>query len=122
MITQNMSAASTATAAGSPAAVDERHLMHTLTRKLVPFLALIYVVAYVDRTVVGFAKLYMNAAVGLSDAAYGLGAGLFFIGYFLCEVPSNLALGRFGARVWFARILATWGVITMAMACVQGPT
>ncbi|SAK48118.1 major facilitator transporter [Caballeronia fortuita] len=99
----------------------ERRIVGMLIRKLMPFLALIYVVAYIDRTVVGFAKLHMNAAVGLSDAAYGLGAGLFFIGYFLCEVPSNLALERFGARVWFARILATWGVITMAMALTQGP-
>ncbi|XDA04085.1 MFS transporter (plasmid) [Cupriavidus sp. Agwp_2] len=91
-----------------------------LVRRLIPFLALIYVVAYIDRSVVGFAKLHMNAALGISDAAYGLGAGLFFIGYFLCEVPSNLALERFGARRWFARILLTWGLITMAMAFTQG--
>ncbi|AIO39598.1 major Facilitator Superfamily protein [Burkholderia cenocepacia] len=122
MTTQYTPAHPAADQSDSPAAVDERQLTRLLTRKLVPFLALIYVVAYVDRTVVGFAKLHMNAAIGLGDAAYGLGAGLFFIGYFLCEVPSNLALGRFGARVWFARILATWGVITMAMALVQGPT
>ncbi|MEM5403529.1 MFS transporter [Paraburkholderia unamae] len=103
------------------ASSEERHIVGHIARRLLPFLALIYVVAYVDRTVVGFAKLHMNAAVGLSDAAYGLGAGLFFIGYFLCEVPSNLALARFGARVWFARILFTWGVITMLMALVSGP-
>lgn len=101
------------TAPGTDRAIDhpdasERRIIGLLVRKLLPFLALIYVVAYIDRTVVGFAKLHMNAAVGLSDAAYGLGAGLFFIGYFLCEVPSNLALERFGVRVWFARILATW--------------
>ncbi|MBN3857257.1 MFS transporter [Paraburkholderia sp. Ac-20340] len=100
---------------------EEKRIVGHIARRLVPFLALIYVVAYVDRTVVGFAKLHMNAAVGLSDAAYGMGAGLFFIGYFLCEVPSNLALARFGARVWFARILFTWGAITMAMAFVSGP-
>jgi sugar phosphate permease len=103
------------------AGAEEKHIVGHIARRLVPFLALIYVVAYVDRTVVGFAKLHMNAAVGLSDAAYGLGAGLFFVGYFLCEVPSNLALARFGARVWFARILFTWGAITMAMAFVSGP-
>ena len=109
--------------AGTGAAqADEQRIMNLLVRRLIPFLALIYVVAYIDRSVVGFAKLHMNAAVGISDAAYGLGAGLFFIGYFLCEVPSNLALERFGARVWFARILATWGVITIAMALVNGPT
>nr|WP_236674394.1 MFS transporter [Paraburkholderia hospita] len=95
--------------------------MSLLVRRLIPFLALIYVVASIDRSVVGFAKLHMNAAVGISDASYGLGAGLFFIGYFLCEVPSNLALERFGARVWFARILFTWGVITMLMSLVSGP-
>ncbi|ALL69442.1 Nitrate/nitrite transporter (plasmid) [Paraburkholderia caribensis MBA4] len=109
--------------AGTGAALaDEQRIMSLLVRRLIPFLALIYVVAYIDRSVVGFAKLHMNAAVGISDASYGLGAGLFFIGYFLCEVPSNLALERFGARVWFARILFTWGVITMAMSLVSGPT
>lgn len=102
-------------------ASEEQRIIGMLTRKLMPFLALIYVVAYIDRSVVGFAKLQMNAAVGIGDAAYGLGAGLFFIGYFLCEVPSNLALERFGARRWFARILVTWGVITMAMALISGP-
>ncbi|MFP3552477.1 MFS transporter [Paraburkholderia sp. SIMBA_049] len=104
------------------AQADEQRIMSLLVRRLIPFLALIYVVAYIDRSVVGFAKLHMNAAVGISDASYGLGAGLFFIGYFLCEVPSNLALERFGARVWFARILFTWGVITMLMSLVSGPT
>ncbi|SPA02751.1 putative transport protein (MFS family) [Cupriavidus taiwanensis] len=103
----------------SQAAEDQR-IVGMLVRRLIPFLALIYVVAYIDRSVVGFAKLHMNAAIGISDAAYGLGAGLFFVGYFLCEVPSNLALERFGARRWFARILFTWGVITMAMAFTQG--
>ncbi|PZX22433.1 putative transport protein (MFS family) [Cupriavidus phytorum] len=101
-------------------AAEEHRIIGMLVRRLIPFLALIYVVAYIDRSVVGFAKLHMNAAIGISDAAYGLGAGLFFIGYFLCEVPSNLALERFGARRWFARILFTWGVITMAMAFTQG--
>ncbi|WP_305882076.1 MFS transporter [Cupriavidus sp. WGtm5] len=101
-------------------AQEETRIVGMLVRRLIPFLALIYVVAYIDRSVVGFAKLHMNAAIGISDAAYGLGAGLFFIGYFLCEVPSNLALERFGARRWFARILLTWGLITMAMAFTQG--
>ncbi|QBY50916.1 MULTISPECIES: MFS transporter [Cupriavidus] len=101
-------------------AQEETRIVGMLVRRLIPFLALIYVVAYIDRSVVGFAKLHMNAAIGISDAAYGLGAGLFFVGYFLCEVPSNLALERFGARRWFARILLTWGLITMAMAFTQG--
>lgn len=106
---------------GNSESEEEKLIVGHIARRLLPFLALIYVVAYVDRTVVGFAKLHMNAAVGLSDAAYGLGAGLFFVGYFLCEVPSNFALSRLGARVWFARILLTWGTITMAMAFVSGP-
>ncbi|RZJ20406.1 MAG: MFS transporter [Acinetobacter sp.] len=81
----------------------------------------LYLVAYIDRAAVGFAHLHMGADVGIGDAAYGLGAGLFFIGYFLFEVPSNLLLDKFGARKWFARILLTWGLITMAMALIQGP-
>ncbi|AUX91234.1 MFS transporter [Acinetobacter sp. ACNIH1] len=82
---------------------------------------MLYLVAYIDRAAVGFAHLHMGADVGIGDAAYGLGAGLFFIGYFLFEVPSNLLLDKFGARKWFARILLTWGLITMAMALIQGP-
>lgn len=100
----------------------ESALIRRITRKLIPFLVLLYLVAYIDRSAVGFAKLHMGADVGIGDAAYGLGAGLFFIGYFLFEVPSNLLLERFGARRWFARILITWGAITMGMAFVQGPT
>jgi len=103
-------------------AEQERRIISLLTWKLIPFLALIYVVAYVDRSVLGFAKLHMNTEVGIGDAAYGMGAGLFFVGYFLCEVPSNLALERFGARRWFARIMFTWGAITMAMALIHNAT
>ena len=78
--------------------------------RLLPFLFFCYFVAYLDRVNVGFAKLQMNSALGLSEAAYGFGAGLFFISYFLFEVPSNLALERFGARLWIARIMLSWGV------------
>ena len=77
--------------------------------------------AYLDRVNVGFAKLHMLADLQFSEAMYGLGAGLFFIGYFLMEIPSNLMLERFGARRWFARIMLTWGAITIGMAFVQGP-
>lgn len=100
----------------------ESALIRRITNKLIPFLVLLYLVAYIDRSAVGFAKLHMGADIGIGDAAYGLGAGLFFVGYFLFEVPSNLLLERFGARRWFARILVTWGAITMGMAFVQGPT
>ncbi|BAN49108.1 MFS transporter [Metapseudomonas resinovorans] len=98
----------------------EARIIRTLTLRLIPFLILLYLVAFIDRSAVGFAKLHMNADIGISDMAYGFGAGLFFIGYFIFEVPSNLLLERYGARRWFARILITWGAITVGMALVQG--
>lgn len=101
---------------------QELGLIRRITFKLIPFLVLLYLIAYVDRSAVGFAKLHMGADVGIGDAAYGMGAGLFFIGYFLLEIPSNLMLERFGARRWFARIMLTWGAITIGMAFIQGPT
>ncbi len=85
-----------------------------MTWRLIPFLFLCYVVAYLDRVNVGFAKLQMLKDLGMSDTAYGIGAGIFFIGYFLFEVPSNLILHRIGARVWIARIMITWGVLSAA--------
>jgi MFS family permease len=100
----------------------ETRVIRMMTVKIIPFLILLYLVAYIDRSTLGFAKLQMNADVGIGDAAYGLGAGLFFIGYFLCEVPSNVFLVRFGARRWFARILVTWGAITVCMSLINGPT
>ena len=84
-------------------------------------MGLLYVVSFLDRVNVGFAALTMNADIGLSASAFGLGAGIFFIGYFLFEVPSNLILQRVGARIWIARILVTWGLISIAMAAVRGP-
>src|SRR6185437_17029858 len=86
--------------------------------RLMPFLVVCYFVAYLDRVNVGFAKLQMNSALGLSEAAYGFGAGLFFIAYFLLEVPSNLALDRFGARLWIARIMISWGIISGLFAFI----
>lgn len=99
----------------------EKDIIKKITYRLIPALMVLYTIAYIDRGAVGFAKLYMNADIGLSDAAYGLGAGLFFIGYFIFEIPSNLMLAKVGARKWFTRILLTWGLITMAMALTQGP-
>jgi ACS family tartrate transporter-like MFS transporter len=90
-------------------------------RRLIPFLALLYFVAYLDRVNVGFAALQMNGALGLSPLDYGRGAGIFFLGYFLFEVPSNLALARVGARVWIARIAIVWGLVSMAMVFAVGP-
>ncbi|GHB75741.1 MFS transporter [Streptomyces viridiviolaceus] len=94
--------------------------MAKVKRRLVPLIALLYLIAYLDRNNVGFAKSAMAADLGFSDAVYGLGAGIFFIGYVLFEVPSNAAMYRFGARRWIARILLTWGVMACAMALVQG--
>jgi ACS family tartrate transporter-like MFS transporter len=82
-------------------------------RRLIPFLALLYFVAYLDRVNVGFAALQMNAALGLSPLDNGRGAGIFFLGYFLFEVPSNLALARVGARIWIARIAIVWGIVSI---------
>jgi D-galactonate transporter len=81
-----------------------------------------YVVAYLDRVNVGFAKLGMSTDLGLSDAVYGFGAGIFFIGYFIFEVPSNIILHRVGARVWIARIMVTWGIVSMLTMFVTTPT
>jgi ACS family tartrate transporter-like MFS transporter len=89
--------------------------------RLIPFLALLYFVAYLDRVNVGFAALQMNTALKLSASVYGFGAGIFFIGYFLFEVPSNLMLQRFGARLWIARIVFLWGLVSTAMMFARGP-
>ncbi|QEE39210.1 MULTISPECIES: MFS transporter [unclassified Methylobacterium] len=87
--------------------------------RLVPFLMLCYVVAYLDRVNVGFAKLQMSQELKFSETVYGLGAGIFFLGYFLFEVPSNVILHRVGARVWIARIMITWGLISGAFVFVN---
>jgi ACS family tartrate transporter-like MFS transporter len=92
-----------------------------IRRRLIPFLALLYFIAYLDRVNVGFAALQMNAALGLSPLDYGRGAGIFFLGYFLFEVPSNLALARIGARIWIARIAIVWGFVSMATMFAVGP-
>jgi MFS family permease len=86
-----------------------------------PFLLLAYLICYIDRVNVGFASLQMNKAVGIDPKTYGLGAGIFFVGYFILEVPSNLALERFGARTWIARIMITWGLVSAAFALIGGP-
>jgi D-galactonate transporter len=97
----------------------EELLFGKITRRLIPFLFVLYIAAYLDRINVGFAALDMKADLGFSDTVYGLGAGIFFLGYFLFEVPSNLLLQRFGARRWMARIMVTWGLISAAMSLVS---
>ena len=100
----------------------EASTIRRVTTRLVPFLIVCYFVAYLDRVNVGFAALTMNKELGLSSTAYGLGAGIFFLSYFLFEVPSNLFLERFGARKWIARIMFTWGLLSGSMAFITGET
>ena len=99
-----------------------RRTISAVTWRLIPFLLLLYIVAWLDRVNVGFAALQMNDALGFSAAIYGFGAGVFFVGYALCEIPSNLILARVGARRWIARIMLTWGVLAVAMMFVRTPS
>jgi MFS family permease len=91
------------------------------TRRLIPFLLLMYVLAFLDRANVGFARQALHDVVGISDAAFAFGASIFFVAYVLLEVPSNLALHKVGARVWMCRIMVTWGIVSAATLFVQGP-
>ena len=102
--------------------IVEQQIMRKLNLRLIPFLIFLYVVSYLDRVNVSFAALTMNKEIGLNPYIYGWGAGIFFIGYCAFEVPSNIALVRFGARRWIARILFSWGIAAAAMALVQGST
>ncbi|KMS76521.1 MFS transporter [Streptomyces viridochromogenes] len=102
-----------------PDIARENAVFRKVVRRIVPFLVLCYVVSYLDRVNVGFAKLQMSDDLGFSEAAYGLGAGLFFIGYFLFEVPSNLMLQRVGARTWIARIMISWGLVSASFVFVS---
>ncbi len=103
-----------------PPPIDAETVMKRALRRIIPFIFACYVVSYLDRINVGFAALQMNKDLGLTPSQFGLGAGLFFIGYFVCEIPSNLALQRFGARRWIARIMITWGLISTLTALVTG--
>ena len=99
----------------------ERSALKKIMVRLVPFLALLYVFCLLDRNNVGIAALTMKADLGFSDKIYGLGAGIFFIGYFIFEVPSNLIMERVGARRWIGRIMLSWGVLSAAMMFVRTP-
>ena len=92
----------------------EARVISKVSRRIVPFVALCYFVCYLDRVNVGFAALEMNKDLGFTATMFGWGAGIFFFGYFFFEVPSNLALERFGARLWIARIMVTWGLLSAA--------
>ncbi|MCX4830514.1 MFS transporter [Streptomyces sp. NBC_01016] len=108
--------------ADTPELARENAVFRKVIRRIVPFLILCYMVSYLDRVNVGFAKLQMSSDLGFSEAAYGLGAGLFFIGYFFFEVPSNLLMQKVGARTWIARIMISWGLVSAAFAFVNSET
>ncbi|WP_246793190.1 MFS transporter [Burkholderia perseverans] len=99
----------------------ESRVTRKLMWRIIPFVMLLYFVSFLDRVNVGFAALTMNASLGLTPTAFGLGGGLFFIGYFLFEVPSNLILSKVGARIWIARVMISWGIVSAASALVTGP-
>ena len=101
--------------------IDGREVVARVIRRIIPFAFICYVVAYIDRVNVGFAAAALQRDLGLNDAQFGQGAGLFFIGYCLFEVPSNLMLERVGARRWIARILISWGIVSMGMLLVRDP-
>ena len=106
----------------SPDARTGARAVARVRARLIPFLFALYVVSYLDRVNVGFAALHMNADLGLGPEIFGLGAGIFFLGYFLFEVPSNLLMLRFGARLWIGRIMISWGLVSCAMALTGGVT
>jgi len=103
---------------GSEMSVHPQQIMAKVARHLVPFLIFCYFLSYLDRVNIGFAALTMNKDIGLSASAFGFGASIFFLGYFLFEVPSNLLLEKFGARMWIARIMISWGILSTALAFV----
>ncbi len=111
------------TGGGALTSSQQRAVIAKINRRLLPLLFLCYVIAYIDRINLGFAKLHLREVLGVDPAVfgsvYGLGAGLFFIGYFLFEVPSNLIMQRVGARIWIARIMIVWGLVSMAMMFIN---
>lgn len=100
----------------------ESRVIRKISWRIVPFIMLLYFIAFIDRVNIGFAALTMNKDLGFSPAVFGFGAGIFFLGYFLCEVPSNIVLDKVGARLWIARVMITWGIISGLFAFIQGET
>ena len=99
----------------------EAQVLSRVTRRIVPYIVLLYFIAFLDRVNIGFAALQMNEAIGLTPIQFGLGASLFFYGYFAFEVPSNIILHKVGARFWIGRVMITWGLVSGAMAFINGP-
>jgi MFS transporter, ACS family, tartrate transporter len=105
-----------------PALDLEKRTIRKVMLRVVPFIFVLYIISHLDRANISYAALQMNHELGLSSEAFGFASGIFFIGYFLFEVPSNMMLAKFGARVWIARILVTWGIISLLCAFVQSET
>src|ERR1700759_5444136 len=99
----------------------EKQVIRKVTMRIMPFIMLLYFVNFLDRVNAGFAALSMNKAIGFNPEVFGFGGSLFAIGYFLFEVPSNLMLVKVGARVWIARVMITWGLVSAAFAFATGP-
>src|ERR1700738_676372 len=102
--------------------MSEQQVFAKCAWRLIPFMGLLLLVNSIDRTNVGFAALTMNKDLGFSPTVFGLGAGVFFLGYFLFEVPSNLILNKVGARLWIARVMITWGIVSAIFAFIRGET
>src|SRR5712692_2185569 len=105
--------------ASTVALSDAAKTVHKLRMRIIPFVFLLYIISFLDRINIGFAALTMNKELAISSKQYGLVAGIFFIGYFLFEIPSNLLLHKLGARIWIARILVTWGMLAMLTGFVH---
>src|SRR5215467_2176029 len=102
----------------APTSIETRTI-HKLRTRIIPFLFLLYIVAYLDRINIGFAALTMNKELGITSQQFGLLVGVFFFGYFLFEIPSNLLLHKIGARIWIARILISWGILAILTGFVH---
>jgi MFS transporter, ACS family, tartrate transporter len=100
----------------------EEQTVQRVKKRIIPFLVILFIMAFLDRTNIGFAALHMNEALGITQTIFGLGAGIFFLGYFIAEVPSNVLLHKFGARIWIARIMITWGIIAALMGLITTGT
>src|ERR1700733_11650464 len=107
------------TRAVASAEVDVRAVYRRITRRLIPYLFVLYIVAYIDRVNVGFAAMDMKRQLHFSDTVYGTGAGMFFLGYAIFDLPSSLMLRVVGTRVWIARIMISWGIIAACMMFVE---
>lgn len=101
---------------------QEKRIVRKITWRIIPFVFLLYIISYLDRANIGYAALQMNAELALTSEAFGFISGIFFLGYFLFEVPSNVMLNKYGARVWIARILVSWGALAALSAFAQNAT